>query len=405
MTTKKNYAWPVTAVSKVVYDCFNNAIKKIKENNQNKNIVVFGAGIRGTLFSMMLEEAGIKDFVFSDNNEKKCGGYINEYPIIPLDEVLINIENKVIFITVENGRAICSQLSKYGLVENKQFFLLDPNLYSHYIKEFKKNDKIDVLTLGDCGLTHISLLDNNKLNLDDLLREGLSSYSCKVLGMHGMGMRAFYNILCAQLHMGIKLKYVIMLVNFDTFTGKQHYLPRSQHSELIKRIAEISKLDSKEMVEYVKITEERFNSFHIEFASTSDSKTNKSNTNALYMKMNYMYKLKPDNEGIVYLTKILDLVKEKNISPILFIPPVNYMRGEQYFGTEFYKAYDANCILLKQIIKKKGFDILDLSYTLLDCEFADVNSADECANYIGRQKICEEIINYFEKKGNSDSYD
>lgn len=406
MTTKKNYAWPVTAVSKLVYECFYNAVRKIKENNLDKNIVVFGAGIRGTLFSIILEEAGIEHFVFTDNNQKKWGGYINQYPIISLEEALKNIENKMVFVTVENGRDICSQLSSYGLVENKEFFLLDTNVYNNYIKEFKKKDKIDILTMGDCGLTHISLLDNNKLNLGDLLKERLCGYSCKVLGMHGMGMRAYYNILCAQLHMDIKPNYLILFVNFETFTGKQHYLPRSQHSELIKRIAEISQISSEEMTEYVKVTKERFNNFHLEFTSASNSSSSK--LNALYMKMNYMYKLKTNNEGIVYFMKILDMVKKENIAPILFIPPVNYMRGKQYFGQEFYTAYESNCVLVKEMVKYKGFDIFDLSYILSDIEFADVSTIDESANYEGRKKICHEIVRYFEnkiEKENRDLYD
>lgn len=392
-----NYAWPVTAVSRVDYDCFYEVIKKIRKRKGNQKIVVFGAGIRGTLFSMMLKEAGITDFIFTDNNRKKWGGYINEHPIISLDEALLNKKDILVFITVENGKDICSQLTIYGLVENENLFLLDPNKYYYYIEEFIKNDNIDILTMGDCGLTHISLLDINKSNLGDLIKESLNNYSCKVLGMHGMGMRAFYNILCAQLHMGIKPKYLIMLVNFDTFTGKQHYMPRSQHVDLIESIAEISGLINQEMVEYVKLTRERSKGFYIEFASALDSKNNESNLQALYLKMNYMYKLKASNEGIIYLMKILELVKNENIIPILFIPPINFMRGEDYYGQEFYEAYDANRVAIKEMINEKGYDILDLSYVLSDYEFAELNTVDECANYMGRQKICQHIINYFEQ--------
>jgi hypothetical protein len=393
---ESNYAWPVTAVSKNVYDCFSNAIKLNMGKIKNKKVVIFGAGIRGTLFSIMMHSHGIENFIFTDNNEEKWGGYINTYPIVSIEKALENKEDILIFITVENGVDIKKQLIMLGFIEDENFLLLDTNLYDIYMKQFNRKEIIDILVMGDCGLTHISLLDSQKSNLGKMLEDKLSDFTSKVLAMHGMGMRAFYNILCAQIYMDIKPKYLILPVNFDTFTGKHHCLPRTQHAELIKRIAEASKFNSEEMDDYVKLTEERSKSFHIEFSSKTSTKDNQSDLlNALYMKMNYMYKLKSDNEGVRYLMKILDLVKEQNILPILFIPPVNYMRGEQYFGQKFYEAYGANCTSLKNMLQQKNVDIMDLSYILTDSEFSDISTVDETANYFGRIQICNEITNYF----------
>lgn len=403
MKESVNYAWPVTAVHKVVYNRFQKAVNDIKNKYNFKKIVVFGAGIRGTLFSVMLEKEGISDFIFTDNNKEKWDGYINDYPILSLEDALSDIKNTMVFITVENGNAIKKQLDELGYSENENYFFMDTNLYDEYMKEYKKNDGIDTLIIGDCGLTHISMLDENKKNLGELITDKIDDSKSKVLAMHGMGMRAFYNIICSQLIMGVKPKNVIILVNFDTFTGKHHFLPRSQHTELFRRIVNYSQINTWESNEYLKLTEERFNSFHTELSSAKNIKHNNIDAlSALYMKMNYMYRLKGDNEGIIYLLKILELFNENKIVPTLFVPPVNYMRGEQYYGEKFHDAYASNFNKLSELVKSRGFDLLDLSFLLEDNEFADVSTVDECANYQGRLKIRDMILDYYNKKSDEE---
>ena len=108
--------------------------------------------------------------------------------------------------------------------------------------------------------------------------------------------------------------------------------------------------------------------------------------------MNYMYTLKRDNEGIVYLEKLLKLCKERSVKPIVFIPPANYMYAVSLFGEKFSEAYDKNVAYLKEIAEEYGVSILDLSYILKDYQFADLHTIDETANYEGRKLVVEKLI-------------
>ena len=71
--------------------------KNAQEYLENRKIVIFGSGIRGTQFSLMLKKNGYQDICFTDNNEKKVGCWINEYPIIPVSS-LLGMKSKIVIL-------------------------------------------------------------------------------------------------------------------------------------------------------------------------------------------------------------------------------------------------------------------------------------------------------------------
>lgn len=71
---KLNYAWPVTTMAKYDYDALKMCVGGNEKIFREKPIAIFGAGIRGTMFSKILEMWGYTDMVFCDNNEDKLGG-------------------------------------------------------------------------------------------------------------------------------------------------------------------------------------------------------------------------------------------------------------------------------------------------------------------------------------------
>ena len=93
--------------------------------------------------------------------------------------------------------------------------------------------------MGDCGITDLSIKDINRANLGDMLSERAGKNAVKVLAIHAMGMRAYYTIFKAHCEYVYKPKNIVLMVNMEVFTGKQHLLPRSQHAALIERISKI----------------------------------------------------------------------------------------------------------------------------------------------------------------------
>ncbi len=395
MNEVNNFAWPVTTVGKYDYNALCKCIEENKEKLKRGKIVIFGAGIRGTSFSIWLSEKGYKDIVFTDNNDAKVGGYINEFPIISYKDVERMKEEINVIISVENGYSLMEQLEKSGFIKNENYFFIDNHLNEEYIKTFSQKGNFNVIAMGDCGLTDISIKDENYMNIGEMLEEKVGKEHIKVLAIHAMGMRAFYNIFKAHINNVSTPEKLLIMANFETFTGKQHLLPRSQHAKLIQLISDAVGNREEELLEYVYVTNERFSNFKMDYFMSSDSNFNtgaKERNDRIVIKMNYMYTLKRDNEGIVYLEKLLKLCKERSVKPIVFIPPANYMYAVSLFGEKFSEAYDKNVAYLKEIAEEYGVSILDLSYILKDYQFADLHTIDETANYEGRKLVVEKLI-------------
>ena len=136
MPENKNFAWPVTTFGKYDLDAFCEFLEKKKGYLENKKIVVFGSGIRGTQFSLMLKKNGYQDICFTDNNEKKVGGWINEYPIIPVSSLLEMKDEIVVLISAQGNESIRLQLREMGFLEDVEFFSIENHLYEKYEEAF-----------------------------------------------------------------------------------------------------------------------------------------------------------------------------------------------------------------------------------------------------------------------------
>lgn len=395
MEKKINFAWSVTTLCKFDYQALKKCVDENRELFMKKKVVLLGAGIRGTSFSIMLQKFGIEDIIFTDNNEQKIGGYINKFLIVSYKEIEKIKNDVVVIISVENGLALKEQLEYSGFIENINYFYIENHLYDFYLKEFLDKKKICTLIMGDCGITDISKKDEIYTNLSEMLKQKLGIDHTKVLAIHAMGMRAFYHILSAHIkYIGIPDRIAIM-ANFETFTGKQHLLPRSQHARLIQMISEAIDNQDSELQEYAEIAKQRFENFKVDYFTSSQStlkEMSREKNDKIIIRMNYMYDLKEDNEGIVYIKKIMKMCQQYRIKLLFFIPPVNYIYAEKLYGNIFLKKYRANVMKLLNIIKNKNVEALDLSFLLKSEQFADIHTIDETANFEGRKLILSELV-------------
>ena len=390
-----NFAWPVTTLCKYDYEALRTCIKENEKLFKQKEIVIFGAGIRGTAFSLLLKKFGYNNIVFTDNNEKKVGAYINEFFIIPYSEVVEKKGNIIVLISVENGFVLKEQLEESGFAENIDYFYIESHLYEKYLEQFLDKRKIETLIMGDCGLTDLSKQDENFTNLGEMLAQNLGEDKTKVLAVHAMGMRAYYHILSVQIKYITVPKCVVIMANFETFTGKQHLLPRSQHARLIEMISKAINDKDIELNEYRKITKERFENFKLDYFASSQGtvkQMSKDKNDRIVIKINYMYDLKLDNEGILYMKKIMELCSTYGIDLLFFIPPANYMYAVDLYGDAFTERYQSNVMKLKSIFEDENAELLDLSYVLKSEQFADIHTIDETANYEGRKIVTAEIV-------------
>lgn len=390
----KNYAWPVTTMCK--YDYL--ALCKFAEEHdallREKQIVIFGSGIRGTSFSIQLKRLGYDNFIFTDNNQSKVGGFINEFPIVSYDEIKKQRGQVVIIISVEGGFSIADQLKNDGFVENKDFFYIESHLYENYVRIFCDSTPFKTLIMGDCGLTDISLSDTDFENIGEKLQRAIGG-ATKVLAIHAMGMRAYYNIAKAHIRHIHKPDNIILMTNLETFTGKQNLLPRSQHAPLIRQLADVLNAKDEGLNQYAELTKERFQNYNMDYFTSSDEamgSMSRDKNNKIVIKLNYMYRMDPENECVVYLKKFMQMCSEKCIRLLLFIPPANYQYAVSLWGDRFTDSYEQNAAFLKRVAEEENVPLLDLSYLLPSAQFADVCTIDETANQEGREKVAKAIV-------------
>lgn len=395
MEEKRNLAWPVTVFGRYDYDALEKQVRKYKDVISRKEIVIFGAGIRGTIFSLLLKGWGYEKISFTDNNSEKIGHYINEFPIVAFSSLIGQKESLFFIISTENDEGIRRQLEEEGFKEGVHFISVKNGIYENFVEEFFDEKELKTLVMGDCGLTDVSIKDTEHVALGEMLKRELGTANTKVLAIHGMGMRAFYEIVRAHCKNGKKPEKLLVMANFETFTGKQHLLPRSQHVQLFELLCE--RLENQDLLEYMQLAKERFSNMGMDYFTSSKSAVGRRESNdRVVLKMNYLYRLNLENECISYMLKLWEFCEREEIVLSFFIPPANYQYAEKLMGEKFSQRYNENLELLKSMLQEKGIKVLDLSYILPADKFADICTIDECANHEGREivkkVICKHIL-------------
>ena len=275
------------------------------------------------------------------------------------------------------------------------------------MREYEKKTENGILFLGDCMFEVIAFDDDNKISLTELLRHEIGD-NTKFLTMHGMSAPGFLHMVRGQINCNIIPKCIVMMLNFETLTGKQHLLPRSQHSYLIRSTCEVSPDPDGSMAEYLKVVEERVRNVNAEFFTTEKYSANNGNNNAgkisdtaakVFFKLNYLYSLDTSIESIECIREIIRLARDHSIEIVPFVPPVNYERGAELFGAEYFEEkYSSNIQKLAGVLEEEKCSLLNLSHICEKREFAHVTTPDETTNYIGRMHIVNEIIGELKKK-------
>jgi len=377
----------------------------VKLNDDNTDIIIFGAGIRGAMIAGFLEERGIGDFSFVDNDPLKWGGTMQGKDILP-PEALDCKANNFIIVATEYYKGIVEQLVSLGYRKDTDFVVPRVTAYDEIMKEFMCNDKTDGFIIGCCFFNFISLADHERRSLMDMICESLGEYKIKKLVLHGMPVRLYDFLVRSQLKMGITPKFVIHLLVPFCFNGKSHSLPRAQHIPLVEGIIRDAGLTDRESGEFLGLVKKTYDNFYNDYylevgPANNDGVLMDEIARKAQMRTDYLYRINPEDESFAYLKRMLGLYRENDVLPVLLIPPVNYELGNEYFGEQFRERYENNIEYFKSIAAGYGFETLDLSYLLKPGEFASPLSVDEVANNNGREKICAEVCAYLKKKMDS----
>lgn len=388
----KDYSWPIDIVNEEEYRTFKELFLKFKDCINSKKIYIFGAGIRGCMLLKFCEKLSIEIAGFIDNDINKKDGVVYDKDIYSWDDIKNN-DNKYIIVSVENYKGIENQLIESGLKYAEDFFFIPSVLYDAFLKAFF-SDSNKYLFMGDCIFSSVGINDINTCSLGEMLYKEMGN-DVKILGVHGMPIRTFYHILRMQLKCQLIPQNVLLVVNTVMFFGKKNQLPRAQHTPLLREIKKGLPFEDEEFNNYIELTDERMSRLNTDSFVTGNKKSlfyNNSNVVKMKMKQNYMYKIKKENEGVIFLGKIADLCKENNLNFYPIFPPINYMHGMELFGDDFKKNCDNNLDELKEMLVDYKSKFIDMSYILEQDDFASSDTINEITNYKGREKEMEYIL-------------
>lgn len=390
--TKQNFAWPVTSIDQADYEAFSRWFTQAKDYLHGCQLILWGAGIRGTMFSILLKERGFHNIKFVDSNPEKHGGFIDEFPILSPEDLEHMREHQeyLVLISPENSQGIQTYLTDKGYQKDTDYFVIESGQYPVYVEEFLRPYDRGTLIMGDCEFSTMSLNEEDHSTLREKLYQRLGKGRTKILAMHGIGLRAQYNIFRAQILAGMKPERLVIMVNFEMLTGIQHLLPRSQHAELLRMLRDVQANPTEEFKEYVRVAEERSQNLQMEFFTSPEETQPVTEAKARnYFRLNYLYNLNVKTEGLEYLNRFFELARAESISILPFIPPVNYEFARKLFGGTFDARYGENVKRVCKIVESAGLRLLDLSYTLSASLFSTPTTVTETSNSQGREKVAD----------------
>lgn len=396
-----NYFTPVTNTSQIVYDAMRSFIDRYQDVLQSRPIVIYGAGTRGSLLSLLLEQHGIREFFFTDQNSNLYGHAVNTHVILNIEEIYRRSENWFIIVTPENSEEIIHRLETSGFQKHTDFINLGGLVTGWLVGEYQKKQEKEVILLGDCGFLYCSLQDTVKKDLGCILSEEIEKEGrhTKRLTMNAITVRGLYTLLAAQLELGRRPSCVLASLDVSNFNGKQQFLPNMQHVDLFQKLYDETPLDC--LKEYLTTARERYrrfskNAFVPKKSSTTQDPQELANKS--YVRTNYMYRFNNknnENEEIQYLLKIAGLMKKNNIPILFFFLPINYQKCQAYWGETFHQRFAENKTAITEILRRQEIPVYDYSFLLDETYFKDSGTFDEAASYEGRKQVGKRMMEQF----------
>lgn len=394
---KNDFSWPVNGTSRENYEAFCSWIFQHEGAIKTRRLVIWGAGSRGSEFASLMLKTGFHDFLFVDSNPKIWSGQVCGADIIPPAE-LEQHRGKIILVSPENSGEIEKYLDEHDYQKNIDYFLIETKTDDAYVEEFLRPYHCENLIMGSCEFTAISIRDNDIRCIEDMLFQSLGKSNTKILTVHGIGLRAQYNIFHAQIKNGMMPKRLLLQISMDTLVAKDHLLPHTQHVELLEKLLETQENPAKEFLEYVETARQRSKHPLMEPFKSQGGKEPHSNVKIRnYFQYYYMGSLDRGTEGLIYLAKILDEAFAQKIDVLLFVLPVNYQLAEKLFGDKFREKYEENLSKVKEVTANKNIRFLDLSYNVESELFAWPEAPNASLNCQGRKKVTELLCQAIEE--------
>ena len=395
--------WRQRTIEKITYISYQSQIKALLNHAKYKKIAIWGAGVRGILTGIILEDLRVKDFIFIDSDVKRQGSRLNGHLIEPFAKV--NINEYYIILSMEYQDSTKNKLLELGLKEGRDFVGLYSYSYDEMINELKQNLHNATLIVGSSNIHIMPLEERMQEDLAEIIKKKYSN-CIKILGSTCLGMRNMYYLIRTEMYRNPNLKNVVILVNWETLTSYHDDLPRTQKPQLIKSLQEYvhclgGEQLAMELAKEWELAIEKAEDYGLENAySPSRLDSNKESSEALkkYLQLSVMEDLCFDCGEILFLTKILKELSKESVNVDLVIEPMNMELGKELCGDDFEKVCGQKYAFIENLAKEYGVSCYNATDLLDSKQYVAINMVSEALYSEGRNKFADYIIQIIESR-------
>lgn len=362
-------------------------------------IFIFGAGVRGCNLLCVLRSFGLSDICFVDNNTAKQGTQLEGCAVLSFEEADQYSRNHLFLCPVEHGGVVLAQLKASGRRENTDYFNLD-FFFTDYLaveEEMKAPAEDYSLLFGCCVLSSYILGGGILPSLGEVLRERVFHGTCKLCTLPGFYPTIYYFAISAclrvQKHPPESIVILMELSSLSPYEplmmGEQNY---QQHKQFIERLVSVIPEDA-EAGEYLKKINER-----LERSKKGGSPTKAENTldaQKRVYRLKYLYRLREEDESVIYTKKILERMNREGVPVILLFPPVDYQRGEKICGEDFKDRYSAVINDLRSFLHGLVYQYVDASFIATSDYFVPPTTSPDINPFLNErgQRLLVEFLN------------
>ena len=123
-------------ISKKKYDIFEKMILSHKAALSSRTIVIWGAGVLGIQFSMVLKKFCDKEFFFCDNDPQKWGKAKMETKILSPQALENKSSEFFIFLAIEEALDCTLQIENMGYKNGCDWCNLDDEVQKNFVLNF-----------------------------------------------------------------------------------------------------------------------------------------------------------------------------------------------------------------------------------------------------------------------------
>lgn len=111
-----------------------------------------------------------------------------------------------------------------------------------------------------------------------------------------------------------------------------------------------------------------------------------------FIRLCYFYRLTPEHRQLVALRELLEICVASDMTPVVYITPINLDLGDDLLGAEFATRIEENSAVIEALLGEFDMRLLDYSGEFTRQDFVSGSFPDSYLNQRGKRRLSERLI-------------